>query len=159
MEKIYFECNKKSKKIKITNKRAVLGSRTFVLNNISSVDLKMKEQRPQVKHGKDMKLSGKGCFICLVLLLCWTILAIIILGNKDGMLNGMLSIAFILLLGIFVSRKFISWGEKEIEEHDVVEYFVRIGTNSGENDILISENFEYCQEIVDAMNNAIIENH
>ena len=145
-EKVYYD----EGNVKITNSRAILDNKTYVLKNISSVTVNT------IEH-KAIKFSG---------LLEYFIGAVFLLTFVGSLISGQYSESITTSLIYFglggaccyyaysKSKKNIPAWETPARD----EYSVRIGSNAGETDGLISEDKDYITKIVNAINDAIIEN-
>ena len=117
--------------IVITNSRAVLGGKTYSMANVTSVAI-----------GEQ---SGRGCgFLLIAFGIIAVLLALAGGGFMPGGTAGGLLVALILLgVGIWITLS--------------KSYTVRIGSASGESDGMTSRNRGEIEQIVEAMNQAIIE--
>ncbi|MEO6633157.1 MAG: DUF6232 family protein [Mucilaginibacter sp.] len=105
----------------VTQSRFIVGSKTYAVRNISSVQIGVIE--PNRTFG----------YILLVIGIVATLAAE----------NKLFGIVVAVIAGIFLFTQ-------------KTKYSVRIATNSGATDGLISENREYIGQIVVALNNAIV---
>jgi len=120
--------------VRVTNARAILDNKTYAMANITSVSLTSEEP--------NRLWSG-----CLVLAgIVFLIVGFILLISTDE--TGWASLVF----GAFVGGLGILWW-REMKP----KYRVTLGSASGENHALASTNREYVEQIVNAMNEAIIE--
>ncbi len=136
-EKIYFDDGYN----KITSKRVILGVNTYVLNNISSVSVH-ENNIPAVPN------PSKGCLFIFG--------GSMVLGAFGGMVDGEIGSGLVILL---IGAALIYGGTKAPGgTAATTEYSVRVGSNAGEVDGCKSQNKDKMQEIVNAINDAIIEN-
>ena len=136
-EKVYYD----EGNVKITSSRTILDDKTYVLKNISSVTVNTIEHEAE-PGGMGCLWVGGGFLALIGLIVAFS-------GGNVGV-----ALTFFIATGIafYVAYKFgkgtPAW----------TEYSVRIGSNAGDTDGLISEDKDYIKKIVDAINNAIIEN-
>jgi len=116
------------KGVKITNTRAIFESKTYAMNNITSVST-------------GYKAPSRGGAVVAVLI--GILILLISIGAKSigGSIFGLLVIA--LGVWLYTSAK--------------ASYSVKIGSASGEATALESKDEKYIQSIVQAMNEAIIK--
>lgn len=116
--------------ITVTNARAVLGSKTYAMANITSVSM-----------GEIPANRTPGIVIALIGL---AILACSASGGSDGIAG--------IIGGLVVAGfgAFLAYAVK-------TQYVVKIGSASGESNALTSNDREYIQKIVNAINEAIIK--
>jgi hypothetical protein len=114
--------------VTISNSRAIIQGKTYAMANITSV-VKFKEPP---NYGCVFMLGIIGAFITLV-------------GISAQYGGGLGFGLFLLLIAIAIGASLKP------------TYSVRIGSASGEANALVSPNDAYIQEIVDAMNKAIIK--
>ena len=117
---------------KVTTARAILGGKTYAMSNITSV--------------KMVKASAIAIFPILGL----AIGVILMLGGFATIRDSGRPLLFILGLA-FVAGGILSLMRAE------PTYHVRIGSPSGEADVMSSKDQATIQNIVDAMNNAIVK--
>ncbi|GJH40827.1 hypothetical protein RCZ04_13770 [Capnocytophaga sp. HP1101] len=137
-EKIFFQQNN----VLVSQSRLVIGDKTYVLGNISSVS---------VASDFWIKKPNKGLYkfiltIALVLFF-WQIRFIDV--NSSVTTYFMLFVYIALI--IFALRKM-----SKLKPEYFYNYYVRISSNSGTSDVLDSPDQQYIQKIVDALNQAII---
>jgi hypothetical protein len=124
--------------VKISNKRAMLGSKTYAMANITSVSMTYRDDKPWILSFF-LLLGGFGALGFGVML---TILA--------ERFSFILTCLFPLLgLGAIAFGVFIYINAKPM-------YFVRVGSASGEANVLQSQNKEQITRIVQAINKAIV---
>lgn len=121
-EKVYYSDGA----ITVTSTRAVLGTKTYAMANITSVSL-----------GENQQAVGCGCALVLV-----GLLFALALFSADTIIVGLIGLAILALGALLMKQK---------------SYVVRIGSASGEANALENKKREYIQQIVDAVNQAIIE--
>jgi hypothetical protein len=125
-----------AKGIRVTNARAILGSKAYAMANITSVSAAKKSAN---------RLTG--IVIALIgLMMSTCVLGLVIAGGADA--GGITVLGFgvvLLLVGIALTA---------IPKD---KYIVRLGSASGEVDALISEDREYIWSIINALNEAIIK--
>ena len=119
----------KDEKVQITDIRAIFGSKTYSMSNVTSVS--MYEMPAKRTTGIIIALVGLLISLCLF-------------SISDSIGGGIFGI-LILIVGIC-----LIFGAKE-------KYVVKIGIASGEVDGLVSHDSNYVQKIVEAMNQAIIQ--
>ncbi len=122
--------------IQVTNTRAMLGGKTYAMANITSV---MMGEKPANRT--------PGAVIAIVGFL---VTACGVIGTSDSGGSGGWVVG--LLFGLLVLGAGIA-----IAANAKARYVVRVGSASGESDALVSEDKEYIQKIVNAMNEAIIK--
>ena len=116
--------------VTITNARAVLGGKTYAMSNITSVAMGAKPAN--VQPGIVVALIGLAIAACSLSA-----------GNSGavGVIFGILVLVGGIALAVMAKAS----------------YIVRIGSASGETDGLVSNDTEYVQKIVNAVNEAIIK--
>jgi hypothetical protein len=121
--------------VKITNLRAVFGSKTYTISNISSVSLSQKDP--------------SGCLPLIVLFIgvCSGIGSIIEIYYKD-IVDAIVFFIIGVILIILSIRSMRSLKST---------YFIQINSASGEMNALGSPNEAYIRKIIDAMNQAFIK--
>ena len=117
--------------VKITNTRAILNNKTYAMANITSVSV-----------GKKPAKNGWGIFLLIV---------------GIGLLASLSSPTATDKSSLIVWTFIILGGAIYILLNAKPTYIVRIGSSSGEGDALFSSKNAYIQEIVDALNDAIIK--
>jgi len=115
----------------VSNKRIVLGSKTYILDNITSVDLRY--IYPNLSAGSMLVLLGIVFFSLGIFLATIHILGFIFI------LGGVL----VAIIGAIIRNQIV--------------YLVCLGSSSGEIDAMSSDDKQALSEIVDAINQAIIE--
>ena len=135
-EKVYYDDGN----VKITSKRTVLEDKTYVLANISSVTVNTIKQ--------EAKSGNMGCLWVIGVFFAIMGFAMLI----DNVVGG--GIFFLITAGTacLIAYKF-GKGTPGWEK-----YSVKIGSNAGDSDGLISDDKEYIKKIVNSINDAIIEN-
>ena len=129
-EIVYYE----DAQVKVTNARAILGSKTYALANITSVGL-YKDNPSNILP--ILMIVGGG------LLLIPGIFMAAVGDIESGIPCAVISFLLIAIgIGVMVTSK--------------PSYIFRIGSASGEADALKSRNLEYMQRIVGAVNEAIV---
>lgn len=118
--------------IKVTTARAILGGKTYSMSNITSVRM------------------AKASAIAIVPVLGLAIGVMLMLGGFATIRDSGRPLLFILGLA-FVAGGILSLIRAE------PTYHVRIGTPSGEADVMSSKDQATIQTIVDAMNKAIVK--
>jgi hypothetical protein len=114
--------------VKITNLRAIIGTKTYAMSNVTSVNLSKKTE------------SNAPVF----LILGGILIGIIGLTNvRDYM--GCLILAVLLVGGGILASKTAK-----------PTYMVQIGSSSGESNILESQDADHIKRIVASMNDAIV---
>ncbi len=119
--------------VKITSARAILGKKTFAMSGITSVEM-----------GRD---DTNKTFPAALMLIGAIISLLSILGGLSG---GGISLP-ILVVGIFLATAGVF-----VARQQRPNYIVKIGSASGETDGYQSENKSEIEEIVDAINDAIV---
>jgi hypothetical protein len=115
--------------IKVTDKRAILGNKTYAITNITSVQKSKK---------------NKGQLLPFILIILGIGLGLAALVNiKQGGACLAVGVVMVLIGGLLVSNA------KD-------RYIVRLGSASGETDGLISPSEELIDTVVEAINQAII---
>jgi hypothetical protein len=146
-EKVFFQ----DKIVLVTNSRAVLGSRTFAMSNITSVTpgvIPADRTFGIVIAIIGVLVTGFCGFISLFGLV-WLFGASS--KNMSSALGGNIFIGLFVLLGVLILGLgiFLAMREKPT-------YVVRIGSASGESNALASKDYQYIYKVVNAMNQAII---
>jgi hypothetical protein len=116
--------------VTITNARAVLGSKTYSMANITSVA--MGEKPANVTPGIVVAVIGLAIAACS---------AAAGSNASGGIIFGVLVLVGGIALAVMAKSS----------------YIVRIGSAGGETDGLVSNDKEYIQKIVNAVNEAIIK--
>lgn len=114
--------------VKITNARAILDTRTFAMNGITSVS--MSSKAPPI-------------FLPAVLILIGVIVGLMSIGN-DGWLGYVIAMV---LIGAGVG----------LYKMASTMYTVRVGSASGEQNAYTTSNQDQIRKIVEAINTAIIK--
>ena len=143
-EKIYFDDGYN----KITSKRVILGVNTYVLNNISSVSV----------HENNILAvpnPAKGCLFLFG--------GIFALGGIFGLIGALGegdvdALGPVFVMGLIGGAIIYAGTKAPGGTAASTEYSVRVGSNAGEVDGCKSQDQAKMQEIVDAINNAIVEN-
>jgi hypothetical protein len=117
--------------VTISNSRAVLGAKTYAMVNITSVS--MGEKPANRTPGIALALIG------LAIAACTGSMG----GNSAG---GGIGIGVVLIIAGIALAAIVK-----------PSYIVRIGSAGGESDALVSNNREYIQKLVSAVNEAIIK--
>ena len=112
--------------VKITESRAIINDTTYPMNNISSVSTGMKENSPLGAYG-----IGGGLIVMSIM--------------------GMRETGAAALIGIVAGILICAFGTTMKNN-----YIVKIGSAGSEKDGLASQDKEYIEEIVNAINEAII---
>ena len=122
--------------VTVTNARAMFRGKTYALANVTSVEMVIKQ--PENQYVAILLIA-----IGLVLVLG----AVVIIGSLSiGTVAGLLFSGVIAgLFGVWIMR------------HEKPSYIVRISSSSREADALISEDQQYIQNIVKAVNEAFIK--
>ena len=131
-EQTYFD----ERNVKVTNVRAVIGSNTYAMNNIDTVQ--MTKAQPS---------------LALMILLVVFGVALILIGILADI--GEEIIRWILLVMIGPAFIFIGGG-MYYERQQKESYSVRISSTSGEQNVLTSTDTAFILSVVDAMNDAIV---
>lgn len=116
--------------IKITNLRAVFGAKTYSISNITSVEAQ--------------RIDPSGCAPAFFILGGILLTAVGAMAAMDGSYGILIFGLCLLIPGYFISRQ------------QKPSYAVSLTTASGEVKAYTSENQETIQEIVNALNEAII---
>lgn len=114
--------------VKITNLRTVIGTITYSMSDIKSVNL-----TKQAKSWRPLLLAIGG-----ILLVLWSIL------DQTGYYTEFFNIGILLIIvgiALFIAAK--------------PTYAIQIGSAAGKTSILSSTNMSFIQKIVNAMNSAI----
>ena len=114
--------------VRITNTRAIVGTTTYAMANITSVS--MSEKPANRKLGIVVAILG-----LIILAITYQ------LGSSGGVIFGVILLGLGILIAAIVKPT----------------YTVRIGSASGEADAVSSNDKKYIQAIVRAMNEAFIE--
>ena len=145
-EKIFFQQNN----VLVSQSRLVIGDKTYVLRNISSVS---------TASNCSIKKPSKTFYKILVgiasILLFQKIITIglYLEVNKEVPFSDYVKV-FLFFGLIFFSIYTMS----KVKTQYFYSYFVRISSNSGTSDVLNSPDKSYIQKVVDALNQAIIYN-
>jgi len=125
--------------VRITNLRAILGNKTYAMSNITSVSL---NKRTPSRLPVTFLLMGAG------LLALFLFSFIQLLGGEDT--NAIPVLVLLLFGGGFLALGILMrWAIKPT-------YVVRIGSASGESDVLTSTDRDLTERIIGAMNQAIV---
>ncbi len=119
--------------VAITPTRAVLGSKTYALANITSVEIGKRPPNNAIPAG--------GIMIGIVMLFFG------LLAGSGGSIGYVVAGMGIVLIGLSI------FGITKNKP----KYLVRIGSASGEKDVLESTNEARIREIVNAINDAIVQ--
>ena len=146
-EKVYYD----EGNVKITSRRCILDEKTYVLKNISSVTVNT--QYHSAVHHAAVKVRATWAYI---------LGSLIILGGLKALLDGDVLI-LVVDFGIGGALCYYAYSKSQKSEPAWEtpaweEYSIRIGSNAGDADILESKDKDYITKIVDAINDAIIEN-
>lgn len=117
--------------ITITSARAMLGSKTYAMANITSVS--MGTIPPDRALGVLVVLVGLLISVC-------SGMAVLENNNAGGIFLGLIVVG----VGVVIAAS------------KKTKYVVKIGSASGESNALVATDEEYIQKIVDAVNEAII---
>ena len=145
-EKIFFQQNN----VLVSQSRLVIGDKTYVLRNISSVS---------TASNCSIKKPSKTFYKILVgiasILLFQKIITIglYLEVNKEVPFSDYVKV--VLYIGLII---FSIYTMSKLKTQYFYSYFVRISSNSGTSDILNSPDKSYIQKVVDALNQAIIYN-
>ena len=145
-EKIFFQQNN----VLVSQTRLVIGDKTYVLRNISSVS---------TASNCSIKKPSKTFYKILVgiasILLFQKIITIglYLEVNKEVPFSDYVKV--VLYIGLII---FSIYTMSKLKTQYFYSYFVRISSNSGTSDVLNSPDKSYIQKVVDALNQAIIYN-
>ena len=143
-EKIFFQQNN----VLVSQSRLVIGDKTYVLRNISSVS---------TASNCSIKKPSKTFYKILVgiasILLFQKIITIglYLEVNKEVPFSDYVKV--VLYIGLII---FSIYTMSKLKTQYFYSYFVRISSNSGTSDVLNSPDKSYIQKVVDALNQAII---
>ena len=126
----------KNNEVLVTTRKAVIKGKTYSIEDIKSV---------KKDNSRNTSLSV-GC-IAFILGITVVIAGVILMGGPEGVSYG-IPFTMVGLMGILVGMATIFWGQKPIT-------LLQIGSISGEEVALTSNNSEYIQKIVNAINTAI----
>lgn len=126
--------------VRITNLRAVLGPKTYAISNITSVS--MSERRPS--RVVPIALFGFG-----VIALIFFVGSIRLDPNRFG---GQSANWADLVVAVILLVLAMLWANSQ-----KTQYLVRVGSASGESDDLGSPDKAQIQQVVDALNEAIVQ--
>jgi hypothetical protein len=135
----------------ITNTRAVLGSRTYAMSNVTSVTPGVipADRTLGIVVAVIGALVTGFCGLISLFGLMW------LFGGSSNStssaIRGNLFIGLFVVLGLLILGLGIFLA---IRKKDT--YAIRIGSASGESDALASKDYQYIYEVVKAMNQAII---
>ncbi len=121
--------------VKVTDKRVVIGAKTYALANITSVEMGRRDE------------SGSGALLKLVVGLI-----LMGIGTLLTFTNG---VSFFALAMAAIGALLVWQGNKASKER-VSTYLVKVGSASGESNILESKDLNVIQPIVNAINDAIV---
>jgi hypothetical protein len=127
----------KSVTIRVTSHRAIIGPKTFLLHNIAAVQV-------GTKKGEDAKSIKITAVVCAVV--CFGIAIAMACSSDSGGNSGAgccAAVGLICLAGLFAKGK-------------PTIYSVRIDASGTSSDAISSKNMAKMQEIVDAINQAIV---
>ena len=145
-EKVYYD----EGNVKITSRRTILDDKTYVLKNISSVTVNTIHH--EAVHHDAIKVGAPWAYM-----LGGFLIILSILGLSEGNAGALIFLGIGSALCYYAYSKskdtIAAW---ETPAWD--EYSVRIGSNAGETDGLRSKDKDYITKIVNAINDAIIEN-
>jgi hypothetical protein len=145
-EKIFFQQNN----VLVSQSRLVIGDKTYVLRNISSVS---------TASNCSIKKPSKTFYKILVgiasILLFQKIITIglYLEVNKEVPFSDYVKV--VLYIGLII---FSIYTMSKLKTQYFYSYFIRISSNSGTSDVLNSPDKSYIQKVVDALNQAIIYN-
>ena len=145
-EKIFFQQNN----VLVSQSRLVIGDKTYVLRNISSVS---------TASNCSIKKPSKTFYKILVgiasILLFQKIITIglYLEVNKEVPFSDYVKV--VLYIGLII---FSIYTMSKLNTQYFYSYFIRISSNSGTSDVLNSPDKSYIQKVVDALNQAIIYN-
>ena len=145
-EKIFLQQNN----VLVSQSRLVIGDKTYVLRNISSVS---------TASNCSIKKPSKTFYKILVgiasILLFQKIITIglYLEVNKEVPFSDYVKV--VLYIGLII---FSIYTMSKLKTQYFYSYFVRISSNSGTSDVLNSPDKSYIQKVVDALNQAIIYN-
>jgi hypothetical protein len=132
--------------ITVTNKRIVLGSKTYPLRQVASVGM----TRTSPDYGSVM--GEGGCIGFLIGAGIGALFLTYIVTSLLGMNPGTTDyggIIFSVFMGILVIVGLIMWNMKP-------SYNVQLGLSSGETNILSSEDRNYISKVVNKINEALV---
>ena len=115
--------------VKITNLRAVIGAKTYAMSNVTSVNMGTK--------------ATSNAPLSIILIGIILIIGSYVIGFRDSV--GCLAVALLLIVvGVYLAK------------NAKTTFIVRIGSASGESNILEAQDKAYIKRIVDALNEAIV---
>jgi len=118
--------------VKVTTKRAIIGAKTYAMSDITSVNMKSKAPSPV---GFIMKMAGFPTLVC----------ALVLWSSERGPAYTLLVIFLLLVVvGYFIYR------------NARTRYAVIIGSSSGESNALQSDDEAFIENVVTAVNDAIV---
>lgn len=120
----------KEGKIKITNRRAIFGLKTYSISNITSARVRMNEPRLFIP-----------VFVMVVVAICSVLVALVDMREYSHFMTGSLYLGIGVVLFFLLSRK--------------TKYSVRVRGSMGELTIFEANDRDYAERIVSAMNEAI----
>ena len=145
-EKIFFQQNN----VLVSQSRLVIGDKTYVLRNISSVS---------TASNCSIKKPSKTFYKILVgiasILLFQKIITIGLYLEVTKEVPFSDYVKVVLYIGLII---FSIYTMSKLKTQYFYSYFVRISSNSGTSDVLNSPDKSYIQKVVDALNQAIIYN-
>lgn len=134
-EKTYYQKDS----VLVTSHRVIFGEETHVLRNISSVS--------SVQLPPDRNLGNLIIIISIFMLMCMFTIAF----STNSSVEGILPVSVLGLIGIIVGGV--------ISSKAGVRYAVKLVSGAGETKAVVSKDKEEIAQIVDAINNAIVENN
>jgi hypothetical protein len=135
-------------RVRITNRRAILGDKTYALQNISAVEVRSNEEEVEAEYRAALARheNGKGGGVAMVLLLGVVSLATF---NISARLGGFC------LLFVIVGA-FIVFAIQEKPTKGTIVWHVRIDASGSPTDLLTSVNRETVEQVAKALNDAIV---
>jgi len=166
-ERVYLETEilsdrRQIAKIKITSRRAVLGDKTYALQNIAAVEMHTNEVEIEKAHARAMEIWERALLpenrrghkrTMLILGAICAVLAVICLFGPSDEKKG----AFVSCLGLMALVFFAAMNPSTKQpERGKIFWAVRIQASGTPNDVLTSYDKAKVEEVVDALNDAIV---
>ena len=132
--------------VKVTDKRVIIGARTYACKQIASVGIATDFKGPKLVFGKPAVAVG---FLSWVPALVFFLLAVLITGSSLGSLIAALFGICVLAAIIITIMCFLAGGEPR--------YWLEIATASGREQALLCPSDKDAKQVYDAINIAIID--
>ena len=145
-EKIFFQQNN----VLVSQSRLVIGDKTYVLRNISSVST---ASNCSIKKPSKTFYKILGGIASILLFQKIITIGLYLEVNKEVPFSDYVKV--VLYIGLII---FSIYTMSKLKTQYFYSYFVRISSNSGTSDVLNSPDKSYIQKVVDALNQAIIYN-